>query len=186
MKKKEKEKNTPDTPPFEFVEAEVRQKTFGILSTIDQDGKSHSTGILYAISPPESKFSLYILTDRSYKKVRNVQHNSSVSVVIPFPHHLLRFVPSSCVQFQGTAKILSYEDSEAQQAFKMGKRMLKMNLEQAIEEDPTGENIVFIKIIPNQKIFCYGLGISLMQLRKDVEIGSYSVIIPKERYAEQK
>jgi nitroimidazol reductase NimA-like FMN-containing flavoprotein (pyridoxamine 5'-phosphate oxidase superfamily) len=181
MKKKEKIKKTIVTPSFEFIEAEVRKKTFGILSTIDQDGRSHSTGIIYAISPPGSKFSLYILTDRTYKKVKNIQQNSSVSFVIPFPHHLLRFVPSSCVQFQGRAEILPYEDSEAQEAFKIGKKMLAMNLKQAIKEDPGGEYTVFIKIIPNQKIFCYGLGISLMQLQKDVEIGSYSVTIPEGR-----
>ena len=181
MKEKERLKNMPDTPSFEFVEAEIRKKTFGILSTIDQKGKSHSTGIIYAISPPGSIFSLYILTDRTYKKVKNIRHNSSVSFVIPFPHHFLRFVPSSCVQFQGTAEILPYEDSEAQQAFKMGNKMLMMNLKQAIKEDPIGEYTVFIKIIPNQKIFCYGLGISLMKLQKDVEIGSYSVRIPERR-----
>ena len=181
MKEKEKMKKTIVTPSFQFVEAEVRKKTFGILSTIDQEGKSHSTGIIYGISPPGSKFLLYILTDRTYRKVKNIQHNSSVSFVIPFPHHLLRFVPSSCVQFQATAEILPYEDSEAQQAFKMGKKMLMMNLKQAIKEDPMGEYTVFIKIIPNQKIFCYGLGISLMKLQKDVEIGSYSVKIPERR-----
>ena len=184
MKEKERLKNSSDAPSFEFVEAEIRKKTFGILSTIDQKGKSHSTGIIYAISPPGSKFSLYILTERTYKKVRNIQHNSSVSFVIPFPHHLLRFVPSSCVQFQGTAEILPFEDQETQQSFKTGKKMLTMSLEQAIKEDPTGENVVFIKIVPDQKIFCYGLGISLMQLRKDIEIGTYSVSIPIERHAE--
>ena len=173
-----------ETPSFQFVENEVRKKTFGILSTIDQDGKTHSTGIIYAVSPPGSKFLLYILTDKTYKKVKNIQNNSSVSFVIPFPHHFLRFVPSSCVQFQGTAEILPYEDSEAQQAFKMGKKMLAMNLRQAIKEDPMGEFTVFIRVIPNRKIFCYGLGISLMKLQKDVEIGSYSVSIPKERHVE--
>ncbi len=176
-----KKKGKITTPQFEYVENEVRKEIFGILSTIDQDGKSHSTGIIYAISPPRSNFSLYILTDRTYKKVRNIQHNSSVSFVIPFPHYLLRFIPSSCVQFQGTAKILPFEDSEAQLSFKMGKKMLKMNIEQAIKDNQNGENIVFIKIIPNPKIFCYGLGISLMQLRKNVEIGSYSVTIPRGR-----
>jgi nitroimidazol reductase NimA-like FMN-containing flavoprotein (pyridoxamine 5'-phosphate oxidase superfamily) len=178
---KKKKKSNP-TPRFEFIEKELRRKTFGILSTIDQNGKSHSTGIIYAISPPQSKFSLYILTEKNYKKVRNVQFNSSVSFVVPFPHYILRFVPSSCIQFQGKAEILPFRDSEAQQAFELGSKMLKMNLKQAIETDPTGDQIVFIKITPNQKIFCYGLGLSLMQLRKNVEIGSYSVIIPNKRF----
>ena len=43
---------------FEFVEKHVRKKSFGILTTIDRKGRPHSTGIVYGVSPPESKFSL--------------------------------------------------------------------------------------------------------------------------------
>lgn len=78
-----------DTPNFEFVGKEIRKNTFGILSTIDQNGKSHSTGILYGVASPESKFLLYILTENNYKKVQNLKHNNSISFVIPFP--LLKF-----------------------------------------------------------------------------------------------
>jgi hypothetical protein len=49
---------------FEFIEREIRKKTYGILSTINQNGHSHSTSILFAVSPPESKFALYILTEK--------------------------------------------------------------------------------------------------------------------------
>lgn len=119
------------TPDFEFVEQEIRKKSFGILSTIDQNGKSHSTGILYSVSPPESKLALYILTENNYKKVKNIKNNSSISFVIPFPHHLLRFVPSSCVQFQGSGEIIPFTDTEAQHAFQNGSKILKLNLQQA-------------------------------------------------------
>ncbi|MFX1326079.1 MAG: pyridoxamine 5'-phosphate oxidase family protein, partial [Promethearchaeota archaeon] len=163
---------------FEFVEQEIRKKTFGILSTIDQNGKSHSTGIIYSVSLPESKFSLFILTENNYKKVINIKNDNSVSFVIPFPHHLLRFVPSSCVQFQGTGEILPFTNREAQNAFEDGPKILKMNIKQARKMNPKQQKAVFIKITPNSKIFCYGLGYSLIKLRKDVEIGSYSVIIP--------
>jgi hypothetical protein len=47
--------------------------------------------------------------------------------------------------------------------------------------NPNRQKAVFIKITPNSKLFCYGLGYSLMKLRKNIEIGSYSVSIPEER-----
>ncbi len=169
------------TPNFEFIESEIRKKTFGVLSTIDQNGYSHSTGIIYGVSSPESKFSLYILTENSYKKVKNIKNNNSISFVIPFPHHLLRFVPSSCVQFQGTGKIIPFTNTEAQHAFQNSSKILKLNLQQANQLNSKEQKSVFIKITPNSKLFCYGLGYSLMKLRKNVEIGSYSVIIPSER-----
>jgi general stress protein 26 len=166
---------------FEFVENKMRKKTFGILSTIDQKGHSHSTGIIYAVAPPNSKLALYVLTDKNYKKVKNIKSNSSVSFVIPFPHHLLRFVPASCIQFQGTAKILPFDNEVAQESFRSGSKILQMNLNEINNIGTDGGDAVFIEVIPIKKLYCYGLGINLMELRRNIESGSYIVGIPDER-----
>ncbi len=84
-------------PTFEFVEAEVRKKTFGVLTTVDRKGRPHSTGILYGVAPPTSPFALYFLTLEEYVKVRNVKLNSSASYplrVRPFAARL-RWFPSA-------------------------------------------------------------------------------------------
>jgi len=47
---------------FSFVEQEIRKKTFGILTTLNQDGTPHTSGILFGVSPTESKFELYLKT----------------------------------------------------------------------------------------------------------------------------
>ena len=166
---------------FEFIEKQIRKRSFGIISTIDKSGLSHSTGIVYAIASPKVQFALYILTHRNYKKVKNIEINDSVSFVIPFPHHILRFVPSSCVQFQGKAEILPFSDKDALESFNSGSKILKMNLKEVTKRNDKGEGVVFIKLIPNRKLFCYGLGFSLNELRKNIETGSYIVTIPQER-----
>ncbi|MFX1281712.1 MAG: hypothetical protein ACFFA3_20340, partial [Promethearchaeota archaeon] len=135
----------------------------------------------YGTAPSNLKFALYVLTDRNHKKVKNIEINNSVSFVIPFPHHILRFVPGSCVQFQGIAKIVPFSDNKAQDSFRNGPKILKMNLKQASKISNIEERVVFIKIIPNKKLFCYGLGFNLMKLRKNVESGVYFVNIPDER-----
>ncbi len=165
---------------FEFIDKEMRKMTFGILSSIDQNGKSHSTGIIYGVAPKTSKFCLYLLTDKNYKKVKNIKNNNSVSFVIPFPHHVLRFVPASCIQFQATAELIPYSDEEAQSVFKNGSKILKMNIDQ-ISNLNNQDDAIFIKIIPHNKLFCYGVGLSLMELRKHIESGSYFVTIPLEK-----
>lgn len=99
--------------------------------------------------------------------------------MIPFPHHYIRFVPSACVQFQGTAELVPSEDPEAQASMKT-KRILKMGLDR-LEQPDMQENTVFLKIKPRPKIFCHGLGIGMMELRKHQEIGHYSVLIPPDR-----
>jgi nitroimidazol reductase NimA-like FMN-containing flavoprotein (pyridoxamine 5'-phosphate oxidase superfamily) len=163
---------------FEFVEQKIRQKSFAVFSTVDEKGIPHSTGILYAVSPPQAEFLLYILTEKKYKKVHNLEKSPFVSMVIPFPHHLLHFIPSSCIQFQGVAEILPYTDTEALNAFKHGKRILRMNLEQPDRLEIASQNLVFIKVNPRKKIFCYGVGVGLLTLMKDIEKGVYSVNVP--------
>ncbi|MFX1377433.1 MAG: pyridoxamine 5'-phosphate oxidase family protein, partial [Promethearchaeota archaeon] len=136
------------TPNFKFIEKEIRKNTFGIISTIDKNGHSHSTGVVYGVAPSASEFALYILTDKNYKKVKNIENNSSASFVIPFPHHVLRFVPASCVQFQGTARIVPFSDKEAQESFRGGSKILRMNLKQVSKMPNKEEGVIFIKVIP--------------------------------------
>lgn len=97
--------------PFEYIERQLRGKSFGIIGTITGNERSHSTAVCYGMSPPSEKFALYILTGRDTKKIRNIVKNPEVSFVEPFPHRILSFVPASCIQFQGKAEVLPFDDS---------------------------------------------------------------------------
>jgi hypothetical protein len=132
---------------------------------------------MYGVSPPFAKLSIYILTNKVYQKTRNIRRNSSVSLVIPYPHYYLRFAPSSCISFQGRAKIVPFNNPEAQESFSK-KRMLRSNLKTGGQMK---SQAVFIKIKPDRKISCYGIGIGVMKLRKHSDSGSYSVTIPSKR-----
>ncbi|MFX0052631.1 MAG: pyridoxamine 5'-phosphate oxidase family protein [Candidatus Hermodarchaeota archaeon] len=163
---------------FSFVEKQIRKKTFGVLTTLNKDGTPHTTGILYGVSPPSSKFALYSLTSKNYKKVRNIKANPRVSFLIPFPHYYIRFAPSSTVTFQGKANFLSVEDPIIQDIFSK-KRVLRLILKEI--EGGERENITFIKVKPYPKVLCYGLGYNVFKLRKGHTKGGYSVRIPVNR-----
>ena len=120
-----------------------------------------------------------IITEEDTIKVRNIKQNPNVSFFIPFPHHFLRFVPANMVTFQAKAEVLNFDDDEGHGAFK-GKRILEMNIQQATKPSMK-DKAVFLKIKPNGKLNCYGLGINLMKLARNIEIGSYYVDIPKEK-----
>ncbi|MFX1440493.1 MAG: pyridoxamine 5'-phosphate oxidase family protein, partial [Promethearchaeota archaeon] len=111
---------------FDFIEKEVRKKTFGVLSAVDANGQPHSTGVLYGVSPPESKFALFVVTSESSAKVRHIRRNPNVSLVVTFPHYYIRFAPASYVMFRGTAEFVPLDDSDGQWAFNQ-KRILRMN-----------------------------------------------------------
>jgi general stress protein 26 len=80
-------------PTFDFIEKQIRKKSFGINSTVTPKGHAHSTGIMYGVSLPEKKFALYSTSSETYKKVRNIKKNPHISFVVPFPHYYLRMIP---------------------------------------------------------------------------------------------
>ncbi|MFQ6125671.1 MAG: pyridoxamine 5'-phosphate oxidase family protein [Candidatus Heimdallarchaeota archaeon] len=166
---------------FSFIEKQIRKKTFGILTTINQDGTPHSTGILFGVSPPFSKFVLYFFTSREYKKVRNIKRNPYVSLIIPFPHYYIRFAPSGTVTFNGKADFISIDDIDVHDIFSK-KRVLRLVIKEIETQDT--ESLTFVRIIPNPKVLCFGVGYNVFKLRKDHRQGGYSVIIPQERLLE--
>ena len=161
---------------FRFIEERLRKMTFGILSTVNPGGSLQTTGILYGVSPPGAGFRLYLLTDQGYLKVRNILKNPEVSFLVPYPHHLLRFVPASCISFPGTAEIVPEDDPEARGAFQAS-RILRMNLEQT----SSMEEAVFIKIRPKRRMHCYGVGFGVMELSRYPSEAAYSVEVPSDR-----
>ena len=153
---------------FHFIKNEIRKKTFGIITTLNKDGSPHTSGILYGVSNQDEKFALYLLT---YKK------NKKVSFIIPFPHHILRFVPSGAITINGIAKILPVNTKEMIQTFSEKKILRQLIADIDFENDM---EYVFVKIEPDPKIFCYGVGFNILELRSSHTTGGYSVTIPDE------
>lgn len=164
------------TLSFDIVEKAIRKMDYGILGTIDKNGCPHSTSVLYGVSPSSVKFALYVITGKSYKKTKNLKLNPQISFVIPIPHHIMRFVPSNCIQFQGSVEFLSIKDEIAKKTF-LKNKVLKMTREDALS-DP--DEYIFLKIIPKGTVFGYGLGMGIMELRNNHESGSFRSKIPTE------
>jgi general stress protein 26 len=164
-------------PSYSIIEKELRRKTFAVITTVDIKNRPHATGILYGSSTPEDPLRFYIVTKRKSAKVRNIRENPNVSLLVTYPHYILRFIPDSTVTIRGTAEITTLEDEAFRKAFSQ-KRILRMNLEM---DDATMEKAVVIKITPDPVIQCYGVGIGLNELRKDPTVANYKVRIPKQR-----
>ncbi len=162
---------------FSFIEQKIRQKTFGILTTLNKDGTPHTSGVLFGVSSPGNKFALFVVTGKKYRKTKNIQGNSSISFIIPLPHHIFRFVPDATVTINGTAEILSIDHNDILEIFYQ-KRILRLITAHLSEEEK--KDLVFLKIKPNPKILCYGVGISLLKLRGSHTEGGYSVMVPED------
>lgn len=161
--------------PFVYVEKQLRKKSFGVISVVDYHEHPHSTGVIYAIPRRPQPFHFYVLTGADYRKTKYIQKNPNVAFMVTFPHYWMRFVPANTVHFQGTAEILPFSDPTAQTAFQ-NSRITRMNLSSEFDE----HEMVFIKIIPPKSLNVYGIGIPIMQMRKDPGAAGYKTVIPEE------
>lgn len=159
---------------------EVRSHNFGILGTVSKDGRPHATGVAYGPSASGKSLALYVVTDTGTKKVRNILRNPYVSFVIPIPRRVFTMAPMNCVQFQGKARVLTANDegaSEALRSTRMGRMMLEMSAGMS-KEQTGGHDTCIIMIAPDPVIHTYGIGMSLMQMRRHMGEGRGRVEIP--------
>ena len=173
------EKSHPAPFNFDYIERQMRKKTFGILNTISQDGRPHSVGVVYGVSSPGQPICLYLITRPVLKKARNIQRNPNVSFVVPFPHYFLRPLPQACIQFQGKANIIPIDDPGALGAFRSSV-VLKRSLEHSLK---LGES-VFIRLVPDKKIFSFGIGANALQFllrSQNKNLGNFFVTVPEDR-----
>lgn len=157
---------------FAYVEKQLRRKIFGVLSTVTPEGRAHSAGVVYGVSPPGSPFRLYLISRPSLKKARNIKTNPNVSLTVPFPHYILRMVPPACIDIQGTAEILPINDPVAGQIFNKS-----IVLRRSLEHDLKIGESIFIRIAPAKKIFSWGLGANIWQLLRNPPT-AYYVVFP--------
>ncbi len=159
---------------FAYVEKQLRRKKFGILSTVTPEGRAHSAGVAYGVSPLGSPFCLYLISRPSLKKARNIKTNPNVSFTVPFPHYFLRVVPPACIEFQGKAEILPIINPVARQVYNSA-----IVLRRSLEHDLKIGESIFIKIVPAKKIFSWGLGANIWQLLRNPP-NTYYVITPDD------
>ena len=173
------ETNTLAPFTFAYVERLLRRKNFGVLTTITPEGKPHSIGVVYAVSPSTEPFCIYLITRPVLKKARNIQNNPNTSFVVPFPHHVFSIIPPACVQFEGKATLVPIDNSIALKAFQKA-IVLRRSMMHSIY---LGES-TFIRIVPDDKIFSFGIGATIWQFllrSQNKNLQNFYVTVPENR-----
>jgi general stress protein 26 len=165
---------------IDLVLRELRKHNFAVLSTVDAEGRPHSAGVNYGVSPPDRELALYVMTRKHLQKVRDIATNPNVSLVVPLSRQFLWFLPPATIQLQGRAAILEEKDSAGTAVFRhfwMGRRILDA-YEQSRRRGET--RICFLKITPDPVIHTYLVGFSVWELRNRMEAGARKVVVPAE------
>lgn len=169
---------------FDLVLRELRAHNFAVLATVDEDGAPDSAGVNYGVSAPGRDLALYVMTRRHLKKTRNIARNPRVSLVIPLPRRLLRFIPPATIQLRGRAEILDWTDEEGTNAFRrfwVGRRILAAYEKSRRSQGET--RVCFLKITLDPVIRTYAVGHSVWDLRRRMESAGATVRIPAEQQA---
>ena len=133
------------------------RRSYAVLASTSEAGRSHSAGVLYARSGNE----LYFSTMRSSRKARNVAANRSVGVTVPIRRVPIGGPPSA-IMFQGTAEVLDLDDPVLLERVATGD--LKAVTGHGELDLPGG---CFVRIVLPKRLHTYGLGMSLWSLIRD-------------------
>lgn len=96
--------NTVTTVAPDRVLRLIGKRSFATIATTSSEGRPHSAGVLYDLVGR----SLYVSTDLSSRKARNIAANPRVALVIPVRR--LPVGPPGLVHFQSTADIVARDD----------------------------------------------------------------------------
>ncbi len=156
-----------DDAQGERVRRAIRRRSFAVLSTVSPAGFPHAAGVGYA----SVDTTLYVNTERSSRKARNVAADDRVAVVIPVRR--LPVGPPFTMQFQGRATVLSMDDPEI--ADLVAAEALRSITSHGELDEPDG---CFLRIVPSLRIHTYGIGVSAIAVARDpLHVGAGSVEI---------
>ena len=135
----------------------VDRRSYAVVASTSDAGRSHSAGIVYA----RSGSALYFSTLRTSRKARNIAANPHVGVTIP-----IRRVPvggpPSAIMFQARAELVESTDPVLLDTVASGD--LKAIIGHGELDLPDG---VFVRVALPRRIHTYGLGMSLWSLVRD-------------------
>jgi nitroimidazol reductase NimA-like FMN-containing flavoprotein (pyridoxamine 5'-phosphate oxidase superfamily) len=137
------------------VEA-IAQNSFCALATSSATNRPHVAGVLYALVGRN----LYIHTDTTSRKARNIADNPRAAVCIVVQADSQG--PPFTASLQGTAELLENDDPEITRLVADGS-LVAVTSHGELERPRT----CFIKISPGRRVATYGIGVPEEELAAD-------------------
>jgi Pyridoxamine 5'-phosphate oxidase len=148
---------TDDTLDYEAIFAALAKRSFATLATTSPQHRPHAAAVLYAAVDD----ALYVSTQRSSRKARNIAANPHVFVTVPV-RRVPFGAPPSTIQFAATAELLAGDDPNVASLARAGR--LSAITSHGELDLPDG---CIVRILPGSTFHTYGLGMSLRALAKN-------------------
>jgi len=136
----------------------IAANSFCMLATSSAANRPHVAGVLYVLVHRR----LYINTMRTSRKARNVAENEWMAVCVAVASPDLPDMPPFTAMFQGTAALLTPEDSEISALVSSG-RLAPITSHGELELPDS----CFIRVTPGRQLITFGFGVSEDDLVND-------------------
>lgn len=145
----------------EQVWREVSRQIFAVLATVSASNEPRSSGVVYAVRD----HTIYICVERPSWKARHIWCNPKVSLTVTIPKRIPFFpwvrIPPATISFQGEASVHDPAEIPAE----VHKALLR-----GLETPPElAARICFLRVKPRGQFLTYGVGVSLLTMRKPEE-----------------
>jgi general stress protein 26 len=134
----------------------IVSNSFCMLATSSAENRPHVAGVLYAVAGRN----LYIHTDKTSRKARNIAENQRVAVSIP--SQVDPQAPPFTASLQGAAALLENDDPEIVGLVADG-RLVEVTSHGELERPDT----CFVKVSPGRRVATYGVGVSEKEIAAD-------------------
>ena len=134
----------------------IEKWPFAVLSYVTPKGEARAAGVMYTVSSRV----LYVATGSDTWKARHIRSNPNVSVTVTVQRLpvTVRPVPPAVITFPGKAKVVSFDEVNADVRAKLTKGL----------DVPMGDHSV-IQIMPVGRFVTYGIGVPVMKMRSPTE-----------------
>ncbi|MBA2281574.1 MAG: pyridoxamine 5'-phosphate oxidase family protein [Actinomycetota bacterium] len=143
------------TPDPDRVLAAVRRRSYAVIATTSSRARPHAAGVVFQLVGTD----LWISTDRSSRKARNVAANPHVAMSIPVRR--VPVGPPAQVHFQATAAVVD-PDAPDVRALLDGGHLDGVTGHGELDRP----DACFLRVALPSRLHTYGLGLSLVALAR--------------------
>lgn len=148
---------TTASPTSDQVWRAICKASFAVVSQVTPEGKPRSSGVMYATVGHR----LYVVTDPSSWKARQISDGDEVAVTVPVRRGgllaLMAPIPPATISFHAAATLHQPGSSTVRAMTEQLKAVLPPDRRDAV---------TVIELAPQGRFLTYGIGVSLMTMRK--------------------
>ena len=140
---------------------EVEKQLFAVIGMVTARGEARTAGIVYVVRGRQ----IYIATNQHAWKTKHIAQNPRVSLTVTIPKGIPLMpwikIPAATITFRGEASVLGLQAVDPE--------ILKTLLRGLEVTEDLVANACVIRVQPVGQFITYGVGVSLMTMRKTDE-----------------